>query len=105
MIYWSFVLPALEELVEDVEAERRATNEAWLDQIKDFHWVANMITLADFLGLCMNVSLKMQIVTVLPRELLETEDGFVKALDFIHAELRAKKRIFTEILSIISCSR
>jgi hypothetical protein len=39
----------------------------------------------------MNVSLKMQTVNVLPWELFKTEDEFDKALDFIPAELRAKK--------------
>jgi hypothetical protein len=91
MRYWYFILPALEELVKGAEAERRAPYEAWLGKTKDFHWVANLITLADLLGLCMNVSLKMQTVDVLQWELLETEDEFVKASDFIRAELRAKK--------------
>jgi hypothetical protein len=59
--------------------------------MKDFHWVANVITLTDLLGLCMNVRLKMQTVNVLPWELLETEDEFVKALDVIQAELQAEK--------------
>jgi hypothetical protein len=88
---WSFILPALEKLVKGAEAERRATYEAWLGKMKDFHWVANVITLEYSLGLCMNVSLKMQTVNILPWELLETEDEFVKALDFIQAELRAKR--------------
>jgi hypothetical protein len=54
--------------------------------MKDFHLVANDITLAVLLGLCMNVSLQMQTVTVLPWELLETDNEFVKALNFIHSE-------------------
>jgi hypothetical protein len=87
----SFILPAIEELVKDAKAERRATYEAWLGKMKGFHWVANRITLADSLGLCMNVSLKMQTVNAWPWELLETEDEFDKALDFIHVELRARK--------------
>jgi hypothetical protein len=39
----------------------------------------------------MNVSLEIRTVNVLPWELLATQDEFVKALDFIQAELRAKK--------------
>jgi hypothetical protein len=91
MRYWSFILPALEELVKGAKAERRATYEAWLGKTKDFHWVANVITLADLLGLCMNVSLKMQTVNILQWELLETEGEFVKASGSIQAELRAKR--------------
>jgi hypothetical protein len=57
---WYVILPALEELVKGADAERRATCEAWLGKIKDFHCVANVVMLADLLGLCMNVNLKMQ---------------------------------------------
>jgi hypothetical protein len=65
--------------------------EAWLGKMKDFQWVANVITLENLLGLQMNVSFRIQTVNVLPLELLETEDECVKALDFIQAGLRAKK--------------
>jgi hypothetical protein len=47
MRYWYLFLPALEELLKIAEAKRRATYAAWLGKMKDFHWVANMITLAD----------------------------------------------------------
>jgi hypothetical protein len=72
MRYLHFVLQTLEELVKGAEDERRATYKAWLGKMKDFHWVAKVITLAYFGGLCINVSLKMQTVNVLPWELLET---------------------------------
>jgi hypothetical protein len=91
MTDWTFILTPLEELVKGAEAERRAIYEAWLGKMKDFHWVANVITLADLLGLCMNVSFKMQTVSVLPWESPETGDEFVKATDFIQAKLGAKR--------------
>jgi hypothetical protein len=88
---WLAVLRLMKVALVNADAESKPVLIDQVGKMIDFYWVANVITLADLLGLCMGVSLRMQTVNVLPWEVVEVEEKFIATLKYIKNELEAER--------------